>query len=200
MTKTAYCFDLDGTVTQEEVSPKIAKEVGIFEEINTLTQATLDGLINFESSLKLRCRLLDKIPISRIREIISNIKLNKEIVHFIQNNKSNSYIVTGSLDAWVIGIIQKIGCQFFASEAIYNDDTLLGIRKVITKSDAVNLLRKKYNKIVAIGDSMNDVSMFEAADVGIAYGGVHYPTESLINSAQYVVFNERSLCHILKMQ
>ena len=43
--KTAYCFDLDGTVTQEEILPEIANVLGIKEEIYALTKATMLWLL-----------------------------------------------------------------------------------------------------------------------------------------------------------
>ena len=46
---------------------------------------------------------------------------------------------------------------------------------------------------------MNDVSMFEKSDLSIAYGGVHSPVETLIKLSNYVVYNEVSLCNLLKM-
>ena len=42
---TAYCFDLDGTLTRQELLPLIASSVGLEDEISVLTQATIDGLL-----------------------------------------------------------------------------------------------------------------------------------------------------------
>lgn len=41
--------------------------------------------------------------------------------------------------------------------------------------------------------------MFEAADISIAYGGTHKPIQSLITVADYVVYEEDSLCRLLNM-
>ena len=57
---TAFCFDLDGVVTSQELLPLIAEELGYYEEIKALTDATIKGIIPFESSFRLRCR----IPVS----------------------------------------------------------------------------------------------------------------------------------------
>ena len=93
----------------------------------------------------------------------------------------------------------KLQCDFFSSEADYDGNTLKGIKKTLAKGDAVKELRKKYSKIIAIGDSMNDCSMFEAADMRISYGGVHQPTATLIKLSNYVVFEAKSLVNLLEL-
>ena len=68
--KLAFCFDLDGTLTREEILPQIAKHVGLYEEIDLLTKITMDGLITFDKSFKLRTKLLSTIPISKVKKTI----------------------------------------------------------------------------------------------------------------------------------
>lgn len=197
--KVAFCFDLDGTVTQEELLPLIAKEADLFEEINILTKITLDGLIPFGKSFKLRVKLLASAPISVVKKIVDEVRLDPNITEFIRSNKSHCYIVTGNLDVWIAELIaNELGCGFFSSQATYEGDTLHGIKKVLNKRDAIISLREQYDKIVTIGDSMNDCSMFEVADTRIAYGGVHQPTDSLIQLSDYVVYHSSSLVELLK--
>ena len=83
---TAYCFDLDGTVTQEEILPEIAHVLGIKEEIYALTKATMNGHLNFESSFKLRVRLLSSVGLERVRGIVSRVKINSKIQKFINRS------------------------------------------------------------------------------------------------------------------
>lgn len=196
--KTAFCFDLDGTVTSQEILPLLAKEIGIYEEISLLTECTMKGLIPFQNSFKLRVKLLSSISISRVVKIIDKVKLNEQIVDFIKRNKNNCFIVTGNLDVWISKLIKnKIGCEFYCSSANYKNNNILGINKIINKSDAVIELRKKYDVIVSVGDGMNDVPMFEEADIKIGYGGVHRPADAIIELSDYLTYNERGLCNIL---
>ena len=198
MKKTAFCFDLDGTITEQELLPLIAKEAGIYEEINLLTQITLKGLIPFQNSFKLRVKLLSTIPISIVTNIVNQVRLDKNIAQFIRENKEHCYVVTGNLDVWINEIIgEKLGCNYFSSKANFNNDTLLGINSILNKYDAVKQLKEEYHQVIAIGDSMNDCSMFQLADIGIAYGGIHEPVESLKKISQYIVYDSRPLVNIL---
>ena len=199
MKSTAFCFDLDGTITSQEILPLISREIGLHEEINLLTQITLKGLIPFETSFKLRVKLLSQIPIPKIREIVSKVQLETAICDFIRENREHCYVVTGNLDVWVGDFIKnKLQCQYFSSKADYDNGTLLGINTILDKGTAVESLRNNYSRIVAIGDSMNDCSMFEKADIGVAYGGVHNPVESLIKISDYLVYEPVALANLLK--
>jgi hydroxymethylpyrimidine pyrophosphatase-like HAD family hydrolase len=52
--------------------------------------------------------------------------------------------------------------------------------------------------VIAIGEGFNDIPMFEAADIKIAFGGVHNPVAEIVELADYVVYGENSLCRLLK--
>lgn len=193
----AFGFDLDGTITKLEILPQIAREVQLFDEMSLLTEATIKGIIPFEKSFRLRCRLLKDIPISRVQEIVNSVPLESEIVEFIQKNHTNCYIVSGNLDVWIQPLINKINCKFFVSNAAYKDDELLGIERIINKGDAIKSLQNNYQHVTVIGEGMNDISMFEIADIGIAYGGVHSPNSTIIQLSKYVTGNSKSLCRLL---
>lgn len=197
--KTAFCFDLDGTLTNQEILPEIAKQLNLYEEIDLLTNITMQGLISFDKSFKLRVKLLSTVKIAVVKEVVSRISYSQLLADFIRENAENCFIVTGNLDVWVEDFVREIyNCELYSSKAEYEGDTLIGIKEIITKSNAITEIRKKYDVIVAVGDGMNDVSMFQKSDVSIAYGGVHEPVDSLIKSANYVVYSDTTLATLLK--
>jgi soluble P-type ATPase len=85
----------------------------------------------------------------------------------------------------------------FSSLAHVENDNLLGIKHILSKHEAILELRKNFDYIVAIGDGMNDCSMFEIADKGIAFGGVHEPVTSLIKMSDYVCYDSVGLVGLL---
>lgn len=198
MKEKAFCFDLDGTITKEEILPILAKEVGLFEEISALTEATIKGILPFEKSFLLRCRLLEEIPSKVVNQLIQDVPKYHYIEKFIHDNKDICFIVTGNLDIWIEELMRNLGCSFYSSQAEYINGRIK-IKQVMNKKNIIQQLKTQYNKVIAIGDGMGDVGMFEAADFGIAYGGTHKPIKSLITVSDCVVYEEESLCRLLNM-
>lgn len=198
MTQTAYCFDLDGTLTSTEILPCIAAELGISEEIATLTRITMEGLISFEESLRLRVAILGQVPTGVVHDIIASIPFDARLTRFIQSRSSQCFVVTGNLDVWVDPAISRIGCGKFTSQAS-NRNGVTSLLHTLDKGRAVDTLRSRgFDRVIAIGDGSNDVPMFKAADISIAYGGTHSPTPAAISESDFVVHDGDILCQLLE--
>lgn len=197
MLNTAFCFDLDGTLTKMEILPCIASELGISQEIATLTRITMEGLITFEESLRLRVAILGRVPIDRVHSVIGDIPLDNEISDFIRNRPRNCFVVTGNLNVWTEQVVNGLGCRgFFSSAMIVGEQILL--ESILDKGDAVADVRALgYSRVIAVGDGSNDVPMLQRADVAIAYGGVHTPTSVAIAASDYIVHDGKTLCNLL---
>lgn len=199
MSNCAICFDLDGTLTTTEILPCIAAELGVAGEIATLTRLTMAGEILFEDSMRLRTLILGQVPLTRVHEVLISIPVAGVLLDFIQQNTDRCFVVTGNLDIWIAPLIQRIGCGVFSSSAKLVDG-MVRLESILSKDKAVDALRTsgRFDRIVAVGDGANDVAMLNAADLGIAYGGVHAPAASAILAADMVVHDAGTLCKILK--
>ena len=199
MKKTAFCLDFDGTLTKQEVLPLLSKEVGIYEEMQALTNATINGFLEFESSFKLRVRLLRSIPIHDVQKIIRKVEIHKKLLSFLHSISGSVFIITGNLDVWLKAVVQDLNLHFFCSEAEVVNGELVGIKKIINKGSVINELKETFDRIVVVGEGMNDNSMFSQADIKIAFGAVHQPVQTIIENSDYIVYEEESLCRLLKM-
>ncbi|MHB8872548.1 MAG: HAD-IB family phosphatase [Myxococcaceae bacterium] len=195
--KTAFAFDLDGTLTTVELLPLIAGELGLQSEMQVLTELTLNGTIRFEDSFRLRCAILRSIPISVVREVVAEAPLNETIAAFVRQHRERCFIVTGNLNVWVEPLLERLGCKAFTSTAQAEGDTLLRPETILQKSHAIQGLRGSFDRVVTIGESVNDVSMAEVADVSVAFGGVHLPATALLEVSHYAVFEGGALCRLL---
>lgn len=191
------CFDLDGTITRQELLPLIAQEVSLSDEIKLLTDATMSGVLTFDKSLRLRCRLLSDIAISRVQEIVSSALLDPDIESYILSHREHCCIATGNLDVWIKPLTDRLGCRVFSSVAAFDGDRLLGIRTILNKADVISAVRPAFERVIAIGDGMNDAGMFEAADLAVAYCGVHDAVPALIDLSDFVVTDGRALCRLI---
>jgi len=197
MKKTFFAFDLDGTVTKQEILPILARELNLENEMRLLTELTLNGTIGFNESFALRVAILKGIPISTIHRIISTVELDRDIEKFINENKENCAIVTGNLDVWIEPIAERLGCKFYSSKGYVEEDKLIELVEIMNKRKAIFEIRKYVDNIVSIGESINDIPMFTESDIAIAFGGVHQPVKDIIQISDYIVYRGDSLCHLL---
>ena len=197
MEEKIFAFDLDGTITKTETLPILARELGISAQMKILTDLTLEGKISFEKSFRMRYDMLKKIPTNRIAKIMDAVELDEEIFQFIRENKNSCAVVTGNLDCWIEPIAAKLNCEIFSSRSEIVDGVPI-LTEILKKDFAIKILKERCDKVIAIGESFNDVPMLKAADISIAFGGVHKPVDAAISVATYAVDNSAALCALLK--
>ena len=189
-----FLFDLDGTITRQEILPEIARAIGVEDEIAELTARTMAGEFPFESSLRRRVEVLSAVPVSRVREIVAGIEIDPHIEAFLRENRDRCTIVTGNLDVWIAGLVARLGVPCRSSIAHVRGDRLLGLRHVLDKAVVA---REFSGPICSIGDGYNDLGLMAAADLGVAYGGVHAPAPGLLEVASHAIFDPQTLCRLL---
>ena len=197
MNNRVFLFDLDATVTKEEILPALAEQVGLLEEMREMTEKTMRGEIPFQSSFLARVEMLKTIPVSRVAEIVEKTPLNEELSQFIRTHASRCYIVTGNIDVWIEKLIKRIGLPMshcYCSSASVSDDYIISVNSVVDKE---KIAKQFVVPVVAVGDGSNDAEMVRLADVGIGYGGVRPVAYSLICNATHVICNEHRLCSFL---
>lgn len=197
MSRYIFLFDLDSTVTKQEILPTISKRLGIYERMSELTESTMRGEIPFKQSFLQRVELLKDVPVSEVNEMVSRIQLNNHLVDFIQKNHDRCHIVTGNLDVWIDGVIRKLGMErnTFCSKAIVKNDYIEDVFNIVDKNAVIV---KWFYHFVAIGDGNNDAEMIEAAEVGIGYGGVREIAPAVLACASHAIYDEEKLVEFLE--
>lgn len=197
MSEYIFLFDLDSTITKVEILPEIAKAINMEDKMSTITDKTMKGEIPFDKSFKNRVELLKDIPVSRVADIVANVPLHDKLVEFIRDNAERCYIVTGNLDAWIAGLMDRLGMKehCLCSKVTVENDLITGIESIIDKAEAIKVFDKPF---VAIGDGNNDAPMIEAAEIGIGFGGVREIAPAVLQSATHATYSEEKLCQFLK--
>ncbi len=195
--KTLFAFDLDGTVTTRELLPVIAAELDLAEELTLLTDLTLKGVLDFPASFRLRFHLLKSVPVETVRELVASVPLDPDIEAFIAEHRAQCRVISGNLDCWVEPLLARLGCEAYVSRSGLRDGRLV-LESILDKGSAVRALKERGARVIAVGESAADVPMFEAADVGVAYAGVHPPAAALLAVADHLVENGAALCRLLR--
>lgn len=198
MGKYIYLFDLDSTITKQEILPTISKEIGAYEEMSKLTERTMRGELPFKLSFLRRVDILKQVKVGDVSEMIAGIPCNEELVEFIQKNMNRCYIITGNLDVWVAGLLKKLGMErnVFSSKAIVNSEGY--IQDVFSVIDKGAVISQIVSPFVAVGDGNNDAEMIDAAEIGIGFGGVREVSDAVLGCASHVIYDEKKLVSFLK--
>ena len=196
MSNFIFLFDLDSTITKQEILPTISERIGKQKEMHELTEATMRGEIPFKSSFLNRVRLLNEIKVSYVNKMVTEIPLNSEIANFIIANKDRCYVLTGNLDIWISGLMDKLGLKHhvYSSKANMKNDR---ITQVISVVDKELMVRQFVQPIVVIGDGDNDSGMARHADIAIGYGGVRGIAPSLLSTIDYAFFDDKRCADFL---
>lgn len=197
MSKYIFLFDLDSTITKQEILPTISKQLGMYDKMKFLTESTMNGELPFKQSFLQRVNLLKSIPVSHVSKLVSEIQLNMQIVEFIQKYRDRCYIVTGNLDIWIEDLMQKINMEnnVFSSKALVKDNYIDSIFSIVDKNAVISQMVLPF---VAIGDGNNDAEMIEHAEVGVGYGGVRNIAPAVMDCASHAIYNEKKLVEFLE--
>ncbi len=213
MPPTLFVFDLDGTLTRREILPELAEHLGLAEEMRLLTRLTLEGVLDFSQSLRLRFAVLRSLPLRRIHEIIAAIPLVPELEDFVRSRPGQCSLATGNVDAWIRPLVERLGCAAHCTRSSFSEmrpgaglaggwerDVPPMEQRLIHILDKGELARnlKRTHRLVTVGDSDNDLPMLREADISIAFGAAHEPPPHVQAAVDYVARDARALRRLLE--
>lgn len=196
MSDYIFLFDMDSTITRREVLPEVSKRIGKLSEMRQLTEATMRGEIPFRTSFLNRVKILSDISVEEVNRVISEIPLNPYMVDFVKKNWERCYVVTGNLDVWISGLMNKLKMEnhCYCSKADVENDR---ISKVVSVIDKELMVRQFVQPMVVIGDGDNDSGMAQMADVAIGFGGVRPIAQSLLRNSDFAFYDDKRCADFL---
>jgi phosphoserine / homoserine phosphotransferase len=173
------CSDLEG-VFVPEIWINVAEKTGI-EELRLTTRDISD----YDVLMKRRLKILDEnqLKFDDIQAVIATMKPLDGAVDFLNWLRSRTQVifVSDTFDQFARPLMEKLGwptllCHTLSisSEGFISDYVL---RQKNAKREAIISLGKLNYKIIAIGDSYNDIGMLKEANRGILFN----PPENVKN-------------------
>jgi phosphoserine phosphatase len=191
------CVDLDGTLIIDEILPLLGSMQGISEEMNALTERTMNGQLPFQESFRYRVELLKEIPIDEAAFAISKVRFRIHLLETLKKWPFEKLVITSNLDTWVNDLMKNLNLNFYSSTALLGKtNNILGVDKIICKSDVISSLNCQ---TIFVGDGANDVEALEASNVGILFAASRRPNSQMINSADFICHSEGQLCSMLEL-
>lgn len=182
--KGLFVFDMDSTLIRQEVIDMIAAYANVEAEVSKITEAAMNGEIDFNESLKQRVALLKGIPSTVFEELKSKITFTpgaRSLTRVLRSLGVKTAVLSGGfipLANWVKG---ELGLDYaYANNLELTEDgtqltgrTYGTVVNNVVKGELLQEIAQKegvpLSKVVAVGDGSNDLVMMGIAGFGIAF-------------------------------
>ena len=180
--KRLLVADMESTIIANEMLDELADILGLGSRISEVTRRAMNGEIDFAVALRERAALLGGFPASALETAAGRIRVNPGAVELVATmRKSGAYtaLVSGGFRSFTRLVKARLGFDVeIANELVISGSQIAGtVQEPILGRDAklqmLNALaadrRLPLADTLAVGDGANDLSMLEAAGLGIAY-------------------------------
>jgi phosphoserine phosphatase len=181
--KKLLLADMDSTMIGQECIDELADFAGLKAHVAGITERAMRGEIEFEPALRERVALLKGLPVTVVDEVLAErITLTpgaRELVQTMRANGAYTCLVSGGFTLFTGKVAALIGFQENrANELHVTDGKLTGAVAEPILGRAAKLstlvdLREAFDldnlDTMVVGDGANDLSMIQAAGLGVAY-------------------------------
>ncbi len=175
-------FDMDSTLIDAEVIDELAHEAGVGDQVAAITEAAMQGELDFKESFTQRMALLKGLDASVLQSVAERLTLNEGAEHLISTLKKLGYktaIVSGGFTFFGEYLQQRLGVDYvYANQLDIEHGMVTGLvsGEIIDGQRKAELLRQiaqreglKLQQVIAVGDGANDLPMLSIAGLGIAF-------------------------------
>jgi phosphoserine phosphatase len=182
--KRLFLADMDSTMIGQECIDELADFAGLKTEVAAITEAAMRGDLAFEAALRSRVALLKRLPAEVIGKVLADrIRLTpgaRALVRTMRQNGAYACLVSGGFRSFTDPIAAMIGFDENRSNTLLLDGTGVlagtvaepifgrnGKREALIELTA--RLGLQADETLAVGDGANDLTMIQAAGLGVAF-------------------------------
>lgn len=180
--KAVLVADMDSTVVTGETLDEMAAALGVGEQVAAITRASMNGEIDFETSIEQRVALLAGKSASVLEDVWKNVTLTdgaKELVQTMRKHNARTALVSGGF-TWFTHRVAEL-CGFDENHGNILEITdgkmtgklggpVLGPDAKLTHLEALTTERGvQLRAALTTGDGANDIPMLASAGLGLAF-------------------------------
>ncbi|MHA1860527.1 MAG: HAD family hydrolase [Candidatus Asgardarchaeia archaeon] len=195
-------FDFDGTLTKvHRTWPLIFSKVGKLKEMEELFKLYKNAIIDDEELIKKSVKLLSGVPLSKMKEVASEIELYDGVFETISSLKRNYKVVliTAGFDIISREIVNlKLFDEVYTNMVEVRDGYLTGeVKTLVTVDEKPKIINKiaeenslSLKECAAVGDGFSDIPMFKKVGFSVAFNP---STEDVIKFVDVLIKGESFL-------
>ena len=181
--KRLLVADMDSTIIDCECVDELADFAGVQAEVAEITERAMRGEMAFEPALRQRVSLLKGLSLAELERCYEErVRLNsgaRTLARTMAANGARCVLVSGGFGFFAQRVALSAGFHaHYSNELLYDGSHLAGevaepvlgreakLRALLREAEAQGVALEE---TLAIGDGANDLSMIEAAGLGVAY-------------------------------
>ncbi len=175
-------MDVDSTLIQDEVIELLASHAGREAEVAAVTEAAMQGELDFATSLRQRVAVLEGLPESVLDDVRKAVQFTPGARTLVRTLKRLGFTVA-VVSGGFIEVVEELARELDIDHAHANrlevrDGLLTGrlVGEIVDRAGKAAALRRfaaeaglPLSRTVAIGDGANDLDMLQAAGLGVAF-------------------------------
>jgi phosphoserine phosphatase len=200
-------LDVDSTLIENEVIELLAEENGTLGLVESITTDAMNGLLDFEQSLRSRVSALQGLTRHDLEAVRAKVRITdgvSEMIAAVHSAGGRVGVVSGGFHEVIDPLAEQLGLDYWrANRFEFADDVhLTGLSGPIIDSAAkAHTLREwasdceiPLSQTIAVGDGANDLAMM--AICGLAVG---FDAKAPVRDEAHVLIDRRDMTQLLPL-
>jgi phosphoserine phosphatase len=180
--KALLMSDMDSTFLEGECIDELADFVGKKAEVARITEAAMNGTLNFEDALIERVALLKGLPVASVHHVLNatpRMAGAKTLVDTMRHLGCFNVLVSGGFTPFTQALCDELRLdahqanQLEEADGVFTGQVIPPILGKEAKLDALHYYSKRLSipleATLTVGDGANDLLMLQASGLGVAF-------------------------------
>lgn len=180
--KAVLVADMDSTIITTETLDELANYAGLKERIAEITKRSMNGELDFATALRERVAMLKGLELSALERTWAATEFcsgARTLLATMRNFGATTALVSGGFTFFTARVAAELGFDIHRANVLLDNGSQLTGEvgepildrdtKLATLNELAEKRGAKLSATLAVGDGANDLSMLQAAGLGVAY-------------------------------